>query len=313
MSLRVTTNVLVNQSIRDINANLRRLQTLQKQISSGKRILKPSDDPIDTSRAMRFTGDLEKISYFQTNIRDGVSRLRSAERILDGILEIVMEVEAVANEGLLVTSSLEASTLSSTLDIYLQQMMQNANAKFLGKFIFGGTETLSGTAPLSAPFNPVYDADGNITGVIQNVRGISELIDYEIAEGQYTSVNISGDAPFQPNGEGASGDIFQAVIDLRDAFNNHDTAAATQALAEVRDAFDNVAFQASIVGTRISSLDTAGIQHASTSIDLKESLSATVDVDLARAIIEESYQSFLYQSSLQVGSRIIPQSLLDFI
>jgi len=313
MSLRVTTNVIVERSIRDINAGLLRLQKLQSQISSGKRILKPSDDPVDASKSIRLTEDLSKIGTYQTNIRDGLNRLKATERVLEDVLKVILDIQGTAQEGLAVSSSVERGTLSANIDSLLQQMLQNVNSKFQGRFIFGGMETLSGTAPLSAPFNAVYDVDGNISGVVQNPDGINSLINYEISQGRYTPVNISGAAPFQPNGSKGVEDVFQTMIDLRDAFLTGDLPTASQELNSLRREYDTIISQASIVGTRINAFENSQNQQADLSINLKEVLSATIDVDLAQAIIEESYQQYLYNASLQVGARIIPNSLLDFI
>ncbi|MCK5708285.1 MAG: hypothetical protein KAI43_11580 [Candidatus Aureabacteria bacterium] len=313
MSLRVTTGILISQSISDINANLKRLQYLQKQISTGKRIIRPSDDPIGASKSMRFTRDISKTTMYQTNMRDGINRLKATERVMEDILDMILDIQSISAEGAVVNASIEMATISGNIDMYLNVLLQNANAKFQGKFIFGGTETLSGTAPLSAPYNAVYDSNGNITGVIQNIEGIDQLIRYQIAEGIKSEINISGSAPFQPNGSDVTGDIFQTLIDLRDAFNSSDINAVNENINELNDEYETIITQASLIGARIGVLQREQTRQEDLQINLQELLSATVDVDIAEAIIEESYTQYLYQASLQVGAKIIPQSLLDFI
>ena len=313
MSLRITTNVLVNQTIRDINANLRRLQELQKQISTGKALLKPSDDPIGVSKAMRYTKDIDSSSIYQGNIQDGLNRLRATERVLSDILDIILQIQEIAREGMDVTASTERPMLGDFVNSFLEEILHKSNSKFQGKFIFGGMETLSGTGTFPAPFNPVYDSDGYISGVIQNIDGIDDLVKYEIDDGQYVVVNISGSAPFQPNGEEGENDLFETIINIRDALKNNDIDTLTHEVENLDEEYDNILKQNSLVGTRISELENRQIQISEFQINLKESLSSIVDVDLAQAAIEQSYQSFLYQTSIQVGARIIPQSLLDFI
>ncbi len=313
MSLRITTNILVDQSIRDINNNLRRLQELQKQISTGKALLKPSDDPIGVSRAMRLTKDIDNSSIYQSNITYGMNRLKASERVLNDILDVILQIKEIAQEGTDVTASLERPMLSEFVDSYLNEIIHKANSKFQGKFIFGGMETLSGTSSLSAPFNPVYDSDGYISGVIQNVNGIDDLVRYEIDEGEYVVVNVSGSAPFQPYGEGNSDDLFETIINIRDALRDNDLETLSNEIENLDEEYDNILKQSSLVGTRISELERQQTQISDLQINLKETLSSIVDVDLAQAAIEQSYQSFLYQTSIQVGAKIIPPSLLDFI
>jgi flagellar hook-associated protein 3 FlgL len=313
MALRVTTNILIERSISDINSNLRRLQELQQQISAGKRILRPSDDPIGTSRAISYTKELDKNSTYQLNITEGINRMTAAERVLENMLDVIMEIQGTAQEGLTIGASLERASISASINTYLEAMLQDANAKFQGKFLFGGMETLSGTAPFSAPFNPVYGPDGLISGVVQNTAGINDILEYEVAEGDYAAVNVSGAAPFQPNGEGGAYDIFQTLINIRDALTTNDMDTANAELANLGREYDTILSQASLLGARIGSLESAQVQKTALGIDLKEYLSSTVDLDLAEAIIHESYQQYLYNASLQIGAKIIPQSLLDFI
>ena len=58
MSLRVTNNAQIERSIFDINANGSRLQRTQQDISTGKRIHRPSDDPTANARDMVFADSL---------------------------------------------------------------------------------------------------------------------------------------------------------------------------------------------------------------------------------------------------------------
>lgn len=314
MSLRITTNMMISQSLRDINDNLKHLQDLQRQISTGKRILKPSDDPIGTSKSIRYKADLDRNTTYQSNIRDGLNRLKATSQVLESISEMILDIQAIIDEGLDINASLERGTLSTSLNGYLNEILLNANAKFQGKFLFGGIETLSGTTPYSAPFNPVYDSQGvMISGVVQNVEGISDLIRYEIAEGYYSPVNISGSAPFQPNGRNGVNDIFSTIINLRDAFRSNNLQTARSELEKLQKEYDNINSQATLVGSRINELERQAATQVNLGTNLKEQLSSVLEVDIAKAIMEESYQQYLYNASLQVGARIIPQSLLDFL
>ena len=53
MSFRVTSSTLSHSVINGLQANLSRLQQTQEQLSSGRRINRMSDSPVDAAAAMR--------------------------------------------------------------------------------------------------------------------------------------------------------------------------------------------------------------------------------------------------------------------
>src|SRR6476619_1758887 len=71
MSFRVTPQTLSRGVLEGLQANLTRLQRTQEQLSSGRRLNRPSDSPVDTVNAMRVRAEKQQTQQYTRNIDDG--------------------------------------------------------------------------------------------------------------------------------------------------------------------------------------------------------------------------------------------------
>lgn len=307
MALRINQGIITAQSIMDINKNLRALQELQLQISSGKRILKVSDDPIGIGQALHIKQRISQTSQNQKNITDGKARLNASINALSNVEELLVQMQVMAQKTTSSISSIERSSVVVEINQFLDEALINANAKFQGKYLFGGQETLT------APYIATYDSDGNITGVSRNTLGIDDPIHHTTTEGVHLQINISGSAPFMPAGEGAVKDIFTTMIALRDTLKNNDISTITDLLSDLNEEYKNVLQNSSSAGAKIQRLDTTSTNNAQLKVNDQSDLSDIMDLDMTKALIDLNFQNSIFQASLQIGAKIIAPSLLDYI
>ncbi|MBN2144286.1 MAG: hypothetical protein JW774_06665 [Candidatus Aureabacteria bacterium] len=310
MTIRVTNSQQMGQVMSDINKNLRLLQELQLQISTGKRINQPSDDPIGVVKSVGLKSGIAATEQHQSNISDGTARLNAAILALSSTSDLLLEIEGLSADvvnNLTPQTSAMRPIVITEINQMINEIFINANAKYLGKYLFGGHESLT------RPYIEATDAYGNITGVSRNVRGIDDPIMHTVAEGIGIQINVSGSMPFMPNGEGGQNDIFDSVLRLRDALTSGDMGAASDALDDLRDEFENINVAIAIAGNRLQQMETTESNNEELSIFKQMNLSDILDVDMARAIIDLNYQNYILQCSLEVGAKIIAPSLLDFI
>lgn len=122
----------------------------QEQISTGQRILNPSDDPVASTKILALNNELESIVQYQNNINAAKDNLTAQESILSSINNLIQRVQEIAiqagNTATLSTSeySALANEVDSRLD-ELKNMMNTQNAS--GEYIFGGYKSAS--APFS--------------------------------------------------------------------------------------------------------------------------------------------------------------------
>ena len=81
-SLRITQNSMLRTQMAGLNTSLSRLQQTQEQLTTGKRLNRPSDDPVGTVSALRFRSEQSQLAQFGNNIADGLDRLTAADNAL---------------------------------------------------------------------------------------------------------------------------------------------------------------------------------------------------------------------------------------
>ena len=119
MAMRITTKMMQNTSLRNLNINKARQEMLTNQMSTGKKITRPSDDPVIAIRALKLNSSLDKIDqYYEKNAADAASWLEltdAAIATVNGILsnDIKANINQICNSYMKVKDR-EAVILSLT-------------------------------------------------------------------------------------------------------------------------------------------------------------------------------------------------------
>lgn len=129
---------IANKGMADINQEL--LKT-QEQISSGKRILTPADDPVASTKIMRLTDELNATKQYSSNIDAASNNLSLEESSLNGVSELIQRMQeltlSAGNTASL--SQHEYQALASEVDSRIEELLNLANTRNAnGDYIFAG-------------------------------------------------------------------------------------------------------------------------------------------------------------------------------
>src|SRR5438046_9166096 len=94
--MRVTLGMIADASLRNIEANQSRLETLQNQITSGTQITKPSDDPIGAAQALSLQESLDQATQYGRNIDQGISWLNTSDSALSSVTDAIHRARELA-------------------------------------------------------------------------------------------------------------------------------------------------------------------------------------------------------------------------
>lgn len=312
---RISTNYAFLRSIRTINNSFLRMDELREKMNTGKEVNKPSDDPVALQKIFSLGTSIKENERYQGNLEDGLGRLNAAattlEQVENALVDLIDIVTVAASDA---TTSAERISQAQQVNSLLEELISLANSDFRGKFLFGGIYTLSGTCPLMKPFNTQYASDGTtITGVIPNPRGINDLVNTTILPGLRESINISGAAPFQPNGSKGVDDVFNVLIQLRDRLQQNDINGIRQSEEEIQDALSMVIEEEAILGSKISKFETTLDTLQSLNENEISAKSKVEDADYAKLLIEFSTAETLLNATLSATSTLLQNSLMNFI
>ncbi len=144
MAMRITTKMMQNTSLRNLNINKARQEMLTNQMSTGKNITRPSDDPVIAIRALKLNSSLDKIDqYYEKNAADAASWLEltdAAIATVNGILsnDIKANINQICNSYMKVKDR-EAVILSLTNAV--KEIYSTGNADSAGRSLFTGYRT----------------------------------------------------------------------------------------------------------------------------------------------------------------------------
>src|SRR5438067_4608062 len=140
--MRITSSMMMETTLRNIELNQQRQEQLQSQISSGYRITKPSDDPIGTSQAMDLQHTLDADKQYDTNMENASSWLNTADSAFNGVTQALSranELAVQASNGTLGPSDLQS--IQAEVTQLQAHVLDISHTQYANAYIFSGTST----------------------------------------------------------------------------------------------------------------------------------------------------------------------------
>ncbi|GAA4089183.1 flagellar hook-associated protein FlgL [Nocardioides kongjuensis] len=291
---RVTQRMLTDGSLANLQRNLGQLASLQEQLSTGRVINRPSDNPTGTTAAMRIRTSVSDQAQYARNAQDGLGWLTQVDSTLDGVTTAVRRARDLAlqgaNTGAMGQQARDA--LAIEIDGVREQLLGQANASYLERPVFGGV-TGGGQA---------YDATGNWVGVAGSVNR-------RVADDVVVQVDVDGRTVF---GDGASS-VFAELDALATALRAGDTAGIRASVDVLRTRENTVTGVRAAAGTRYQRIEQSAQAADDAKMSLENNLSSIENADLADTTVHLKLQEVAYQAALAATSRVMQPSLLDFL
>jgi flagellar hook-associated protein 3 FlgL len=297
---RVTQNMITSRSMVNLQSSLSRLARTQEQLSTGRVINRPSDDPVGTTSAMRRRGSLAQVAQHQRNAEDGAGWLQMVDTTLTGSTEILRRAKELGIQAVNGSNSPAAmAALGQEVSRLRDALLSAANTTYLGRPIFGGV-----TAGTKA-----YDETGTYVGA--SGGGVMRTI----APGERLRVDQNAAAAFGPNTPGSppTGDVFADLAQLAADLTAGNVTGIRAGLDALDDGLERMTAALADVGTRANRLDRAIQTAKDSTLAQTHSLTEVENVDLAAATMQLKMQEVAYQAALGATSRVIQPSLLDFL
>ena len=290
----------------------RDISQLREQISSGKRINRPSDDPNSFAAAERMKTLGNQLARREESIASARTFVDRTQQELDGMADLFTQAREDGVRAADDTRSDEdRAAIAQELRSLKDEVVDRMNSTQDGEYIFAGNRTdtqpfgADGSANDAAPINGSLDAlDGD------RVR--------PIGKNQDLTVNVDGKALAQYGTDGGDPKTITGALDnLINAVDPKDNTGSDPdirpALGEVEDALDHVISKGSEAGAIGRRLSTAQEQVEAASLEANERRSDAEDTDLATAISELQQRQTQLQAAFQATSSTRQTSLVNFL
>lgn len=303
MTMRVTQGMMNNQLLRNISTNLHRMNDHQNQLATGRKINKPSDDPVGMSFGLRYRSELAANEQYESNVDAAISWLDYTDSMLGQANSVIQRVRELAVQGANGANPQEAlNAIASEVEQLYSQLVTIGNSQFNGKYVFNGQKTDI----------PPYQLETAMTDPIDTGE-----IKFEIGVGVRIAANVPGNQVFgepdDPNNPGTNDNIFRVLDDLVSALQSGDQREVSNILGRIDTANDRFLEARADIGARLNRIELAQSRLQDIGVNLQTLQSKTEDADIAGVITNLKTDENVYQSSLSVGAKIISVSLVDFL
>lgn len=307
--IRVTTNMLNSQLLLNLNRNGVRMNDLQNQMSTGRKINKPSDDPVGITYSMRYRGELSSNEQYQANVDSALSWLDFNDTALGQVGSIIQRVKELTVQASNSTNPQSALTsIQTEIEQLKEQLIDIGNSKLNGKYIFNG-QTYD-----QKPYDFVKDANNlSDTSDVGDLLTDAGNITFIVGESVQLSINVTGNSIFGSPEEKDDDHLFTMMDRLISALSTSDFVGIAGELDKLDTRLDKVMTARAEIGAKTNRVELMGGRLEDLGINLTDLQSKTEDADYEKLIIQSKIQESIYNASLSAGAKIISNSLVDFL
>lgn len=291
---RVTESLLANRSLNSLQSALGRLGRVQEQLSTGRVVNRPSDDPNAASAAMRFRAATTRQEAYVRNAADGLAWLGTVDNTLGSLSTEVRRVRELALQGASTGSTSQAAreALAAEVDQLAESMRSHTNTTYLGRPVLGGLTAGS----------VAFDATGAYVGTPGEVLRT-------VGDGVKVRVDVTGTDVVGANGDS----LFDDLRDLSTALRAGDGDATRVVIDSLQGRLQTINAMQSTVGAAYNRVEGASATATAAIDALRTRLSEAEETDLPRAVVELQMQETAYQAALAATARVMQPSLVQFL
>ncbi|MEJ5944043.1 hypothetical protein WDZ17_01860 [Pseudokineococcus basanitobsidens] len=280
-----------------IAAAAERLARATAEVSSGKKIQRPSDDVVGTDKALELRRALAAEDRYARAAGDAISWLGTSDTALQrgtALLQTARQLAVQAGSDANSASGREA--IATQIRGLRDDMLATANTTYLGRPVFGGTTGASVAFAAGAD------------GVVQPSAGAGNPVSRTLAPGVDVRVDTTGTAAF---GEGADS-VFAVLDDLASAVVAGSAQSSAQ-LGRLDAALGRMTTSLADVGTRYARVQSSQSTGADRTLSLTSAQRGVEDVDLAEALMELATHEKAYQAALGAAAKVVTPTIMDFL
>lgn len=292
--MRISNQAIQTRIINTIQGSIADIGRLERQITTGQRFERASEDPLAARSVMRLDSQLRASQQYGRNIDVARGRLTMEESALESLSNIISRAREIASQQS--SSSATAGSVQAGIGEVQglrQAAIDLANLNLNGTFIFGGLFPDRSTLDDTGALDPLTPARGSL--------------EYDVFPGERKpGAHDAGEVFIDTN-------VMQALTDLETALAGGDSATIASQMDSLSDALENLQLLVVDVGNRQISLDMAEETLAVSDQARAERRSNIADASLPEALAQLASRQASYQASLLATSRILEINLTNFL
>jgi flagellar hook-associated protein 3 FlgL len=287
----------------DILAGLQQSQTTLnqalEQVSTGKSVNVPSDNPAAASEMVQNTIETANVDQYTQNVTGVLSQVQAASSALSSVESSLTQAISLGTEGANGTeSTADLQSIASQVQGILSSVVTQANTSYEGSYLFGGTASSQQpyTADSSSPTGYTYNGNSG-----QNSVAVGDSTNVQI--------NLPGNQIFSNSTTNVLGSLSALVTALQ---SGNSTTIGT-ATSGVTNALNYVSQQRIFYANADSQLNSQETYLQQETVNLSSQQTSLVGVNMAQAAINLSQAQTDNSAALAAAAKVLPDTLLNYL
>ncbi len=326
--MRITENTTLATVRESLNKSRSRMNDLQKQNASLKRINAPSDDPSGTAKLMSIRNEHLDNTQYEKNSNLAKTFLNYTDSSLEELTNIVVRAKELALGQASSAANGQESRLMVAEEIrnLMSDMSAISNRKLGDRYIFSGYKTTQ--QPFTSEGKYSGD-DGSITVEVQkdvfigmNLPGREVFlgpnkVDPRAPNGingvDQGANSVSPELAMEQAASRPSEDIFRTMEALRVGLMTNDVDVIRSTLNPLDKIRDRVITARAQVGSRVQGIENAVANMTRSNVFNSELSSSIEDADMIQVVSDMAKEETVLRASLQASNKLVQPTLLDFL
>lgn len=288
--MRVSDSMFFELSRRNLQQTRAEAMRTQEQAQTGRRVVKPSDDPLAYALARREQARGGRAASNERNIDAGSTSNMAADAALGDIASVLRRAKQLAVQGATDTlTGPERADIAREVEELRANIVSLANTEVAGSYVFGGY----------ADDVPPFDVSGTYAGD-GSVRQV------EVAPGVHVDVSVAGDATF---GIGGGTNVIASLDALRTALDTNDVATIRLGIDTMDAAHRQINTARAKLGSNVDALDLAHSVAMRTEDEAGVRQGELVGIDPVEAFLEFSKAQSALETAVQLARQLPPAGL----
>lgn len=290
---------MTNNVLQNISGGYSKIADYQNQLASGKKITRPSQDPVVATMGIAYRTDVSHVEQYQKNVTNAYKWLDSSDDTLKQVDDVLNRVRELTNEASTDTYTADQrKAIGAEVDQLTQQLVSMGNTQVGGQYIFSGSDSA----------NPLLTqaADGTVT--INQTALNNPDFSVAVNDGIKMAINVNPNQVFTSS-------LFSDLNDLKNALNGGSATGSdiSNYLGKIDTHLDALSNAQADLGAKTNRIDMTKNRLDAQKTIATQVMSDNEDADYAETIVKLNQQQNVYNASLSVGAKIIQTSLVDFL
>ncbi|QYZ65535.1 MAG: flagellar hook protein [Gammaproteobacteria bacterium (ex Lamellibrachia satsuma)] len=304
--LRISTNMLFDKGISSMLEQQTKLSNTQDQISSGKRILSPKDDPAGSAYLLDLKSSISKVDQYQDNADRARARLELEETVLASTGNILQRVHELAIQGQndILTED-QRRDIATEVRLLNDELLSLANTKDSnGEYIFAGYN--ADQPPFSNPVDGTYAYSGDMGSRQLQIAADRRIQDRDNGFDVFMNLDTSTTPPLP-----VKRNLFETVHQIATGLEADSPNAAL--LDDIQIGQVHTTNVRATVGTRLNAIEEQSTVNEDFLLTMKTAQSEVEDLDMAEALSRYQQELLVLQAAQQSFVKLQGLSLFNYL